>query len=192
MKKLLLILLFLAPLAVSAQWVNLPSYKLQKTVDGYQYQFVYTNSGGGPVRFYQKAQVDSIATVIKAIITIPITYPTDNSTAIRQRPYALVQHNTGVALIDSVKALVIPKTSTLTAIDGSVQTTLVAGTKAITMTGVTTSSQAYVTRAVPNTATLTVVYDAVCTSGTVTVTAKIGATTINTADISVVNVVVFN
>lgn len=150
MKKLLLILLFLLPLAVSAQWINLPSYKMQKTVDGLQYQFVYTNSGGGAVRFYQKAQVDSI------------------------------------------KATVIPKTSTLTAIRGSVQTTLVAGTKAITMTGVTTSSQAYVTVVSPNTATLTVQYQAVCTSGTVTIQANIGATTINTADISVVNVVVFN
>lgn len=147
MKKLILGLLFLFPLAVSAQWVNLPSYKMQKTVDGLNYQFVYTNSGGGAVRFYQKAQIDSMRT----------------------------SNNPGSAILR-----------------GSVQSTLVAGTKAITIAGVTTSSQAYFTRVIPNTATLTVEYDAVCTAGTVTITAKLGATTINTADLSTFNVMVYN
>jgi len=84
------------------------------------------------------------------------------------------------------------RNATTVTIDGSVQTTLVAGTKAVSITGVTTSSQAYVTVVTPNTATLTVQYKAVCTAGTVTITADIGATTINTADISVVNVVAYN
>lgn len=147
MKKLILGLLFLLPLAVSAQWVNLPSYKMQKTVDGYNYQFVYTNSGGGAVKFYQKAQIDSMRTV--------------------SNPSSVI-------------------------IDGSVQTTLVAGTKAITMAGVTTTSQAQVTRISAAGTTLTVDYNAVCTTGTVTITAAVAAGTINTADTSVLSVTVFN
>lgn len=149
MKKLLLlpILILFSSLAASAQWVNLPAYKMQKTADGYNYQFVYTNSGGGAVRIYQKAQIDSLNSV----------------------------SNPGA-----------------TVIRGSAQTTLVAGTKAVTIAGVTTSSQAQVTRVTATGTTLTVEYDAVCTAGIVTITATVAAGTINTADTSVINVVVYN
>ena len=72
------------------------------------------------------------------------------------------------------------------------QTTLIAGTKAITITGVSTSSNAFVTIATPNTGSLTVKFQAVCTANTVTITALIAAGTINVADVSVVNYFVVN
>jgi len=71
------------------------------------------------------------------------------------------------------------------------QTTLVAGTKALTIAGVTTSSHAYVQLVTPGTTTLTVQYQVVCTANTVTIQANIAAGTINVADISVLNVLVF-
>lgn len=67
------------------------------------------------------------------------------------------------------------------------QTTLVSGTKAITVTGVTTSSRCFLTRVTPSGTTLTIEYDCVCTSNTVTITAAVAAGTINTADTSVLN-----
>lgn len=72
------------------------------------------------------------------------------------------------------------------------QVALVAGTKAITITGLTTSSRAIVSLVTPNTASLTVMYQAVCTSNTLTITALIGAGTINNVDVSTVNYFVIN
>ena len=74
------------------------------------------------------------------------------------------------------------------------QTTLVAGTKAITVTGLTTASLAFVSvvSAVPGAGNLTVSHRAVCTANTITITALIAAGTINTADVSVVNWFVVN
>lgn len=67
------------------------------------------------------------------------------------------------------------------------QTTLVAGTKAVTVTGVTTTSKAFCQRVTPSGVTLTIEYNAVCTSNTVTITADVAAGTINTADGSTMN-----
>lgn len=72
------------------------------------------------------------------------------------------------------------------------QVALVAGTKAITITGLTTSSRAIVTLVIPNTTTNTVTYQAVCTANTLTIQANVAAGTINTADISTVNYFVIN
>ena len=74
------------------------------------------------------------------------------------------------------------------------QTTLVAGTKAITVTGVTTSSLAFVSivSSVPGAGSLTVSHRAVCTTDTVTITALVAAGSPNTADTSVVNYLVIN
>lgn len=72
------------------------------------------------------------------------------------------------------------------------QTTLVAGTIAITITGLTTSSRAFVQRVTPSGVTLTTEYNAVCTANTLTITADLAAGTINTADISVMNYLVIN
>lgn len=67
------------------------------------------------------------------------------------------------------------------------QTTLISGTKAISVAGVTTSSKAFITLVTPTGVTLTTQYQAVCTSGTVTLQANVAAGTINTSDGSVVN-----
>jgi len=75
------------------------------------------------------------------------------------------------------------------------QTTLVAGTKAITVTGLTAvASLAFVSvvNAVPGAGNLTVSHRAVCTDDTITITALIAAGTINIADVSVVNWFVVN
>lgn len=72
------------------------------------------------------------------------------------------------------------------------QATLVAGTIAITVPGVTTSSLAVVSLLTANTTTLTVSYRAVCTANTVTLTALIAAGTINVADLSTLIYLVVN
>lgn len=76
---------------------------------------------------------------------------------------------------------------------GSGQTTLVAGTKAISLTGVTTSSKAFV-QAVSQggTVSTTFEYSAVCTSGTVTITAITTGNVTNALDTSTLNYYVIN
>lgn len=70
------------------------------------------------------------------------------------------------------------------------QTTLVAGTKAISITGITTATRAFVQLVTPNGVSLTVQYQAVCTAGTLTIQANIAAGTINVSDVSVLNYVI--
>lgn len=72
------------------------------------------------------------------------------------------------------------------------QTTLVSGTKAITITGVTTGSRAFVTLVSPSGTSLTTSYQAVCTSNTLTLQANVAAGTINIADGSVLNYFIVN
>lgn len=72
------------------------------------------------------------------------------------------------------------------------QTTLVSGTKAITIAGVTASSRAFTQLVTPTGASLTVDAQAVCTSNTVTITALLANKTINTADGSTLNYVIYN
>lgn len=68
------------------------------------------------------------------------------------------------------------------------QTTLVAGTKAITITGLTTSGRAKVTFvSIGGTVSTTWQYAAVCTANTLTITALTNAGTTNTTDTSVLN-----
>lgn len=71
------------------------------------------------------------------------------------------------------------------------QTTLVAGTKAVTVSGVTTSTRCLTTLVTPNTTAATVTYQCVCTANTVTLQANIAAGTINTADVSTLNYILF-
>lgn len=71
-------------------------------------------------------------------------------------------------------------------------TTLSAGTIAITISGLTTSSRAFVTRTVASGTTLTTGVTAVCTSNTLTITADVAAGTINTADGSSYNYFIIN
>jgi hypothetical protein len=72
------------------------------------------------------------------------------------------------------------------------QIDLIAGTRAILISGVSTSSRAFVTLVTPTGVALTVNYMAVCTAGTLTITANIDAGTINTADTSTLNYIVIN
>lgn len=72
------------------------------------------------------------------------------------------------------------------------QVALVAGTKAITITGLATSSRALVTLVTPSGVSLTVNYQAVCTANTLTLQANIAAGTINTSDVSTLNYFVIN
>lgn len=72
------------------------------------------------------------------------------------------------------------------------QTTLVAGTKAITITGLTTSSRAFVTLVSPSGVALTTTYQGVCTANTLTIQANVAAGTINASDVSVLNYFVLN
>lgn len=72
------------------------------------------------------------------------------------------------------------------------QTTLVAGTKAITITGLTTSSRAFVQLVTPSGGSLTIDYQVVCTSNTMTIQANVAAGTINTSDVSVLNYFIVN
>lgn len=72
------------------------------------------------------------------------------------------------------------------------QTVLVTGTKAITISGLTTSSRAFVQLVSPSGATSTVQYQAVCTTNTLTIQANLAATTINTADGSTLNYFIIN
>lgn len=72
------------------------------------------------------------------------------------------------------------------------QTTLVSGTKAITISGVTTSSRAIITLVTPSGVTLTTTYQAVCTANTLTIQANVAAGTINTADGSTLNYLIIN
>jgi hypothetical protein len=74
------------------------------------------------------------------------------------------------------------------------QTTLVGGAKAITVTGLTAASLAFVSvvSAVPGAGNLTVSHRAVCTADTITITALLANGNANTADTSVVNWFVVN
>lgn len=75
----------------------------------------------------------------------------------------------------------------------STQTTLVAGTKALSVTGVTTGSHAYINAVSQGgTVSTTFEYAVVCTSGTVTITALTTGNVTNTLDTSTVNVFVTN
>lgn len=71
------------------------------------------------------------------------------------------------------------------------QTTLIAGTKAIAIPGLKTTSIVFVQLVTPGSASLTVERQAVPTTDTLTITALLAAHTINAADVSVVNYMAF-
>ena len=72
------------------------------------------------------------------------------------------------------------------------QTTLVAGTKTITITGLTTGGKVVLTRNSQGGAVATTVqYEGTCTTNTLTITAEVAAGTINVSDTSVLTYVVY-
>lgn len=73
------------------------------------------------------------------------------------------------------------------------QTTLVSGTKAITITGITTSSRAIITFvSTGGTVSTTWQYAGVCTANTLTITALTNAGTVDTSDTSTLNYLIIN
>lgn len=70
--------------------------------------------------------------------------------------------------------------------------TLVAGTKAVALTGITSAANnAFLQLVTPATASSTVDYQAVITNNTLTVTALLAAKTINNADISTLSYIIY-
>lgn len=93
----------------------------------------------------------------------------------------------------STSACTVQAPNSTISILASTQTTLVAGTKALSITGVTTGSHAYINAVSQGgTVSTTFEYAVVCTSGTVTITALTTGNVTNTLDTSVVNVFVTN
>lgn len=91
-------------------------------------------------------------------------------------------------VIDLAKSLTVTEGT-----DGRAgQTTLVSGTKAITIAGLTTASRAFVQLVTASGTTSTVTYQAVCTANTLTVRANVAAGTINTSDGSTLNYIIYN
>ncbi len=109
-----------------------------------------------------------------------ITYIQHDQNETRTRRYLTA------STVAAVNALILASGST-GAVGTSGQTTLVAGTKAITIAGLTTSSIALVTLVSSLTGTDTVTYQAVCTANTLTLRANVAAGTINVADVSILN-----
>ena len=93
-------------------------------------------------------------------------------------------------LATNVNGISADVTGTITLPTG--QTTLISGTKALTIAGLTTNSRAFVQLVTPSGVTLTTSYQAVCTASTLTIQANIAAGTINTADGSTLNYFVIN
>lgn len=120
-----------------------------------------------------------------------LVFTTANSVVILETKPYLEEAKDHLYFSDStVSAVTAAANSTIPGSSTSGQVALVAGTKAITVPGVTTSSKAFVSLVSPSSASLTVDTQAVCTANTVTITALVAAKTINTADVSTVNYLV--
>lgn len=93
----------------------------------------------------------------------------------------------GVLGIGSSLQFKVNNAGLISAEAGSGQVALVAGTKAITITGLTTSSLAFVQMVSPSGITTTAGYKAVCTANTLTITAYDNTGATATSDVSTVN-----
>lgn len=133
------------------------------------------------------SRIDSLAS-----LRILGTFSYNNPTAGSVGTDSLAVHTSGGQL------KVISPTAYVQSPNGSVnilastQTTLIAGTKAISVTGVTTSSHAYANYVSQGGTVVAGTLVAVCTAGTVTVTALTTANATSNLDTSVVNVFVTN
>jgi len=86
-----------------------------------------------------------------------------------------------------IAALIVAANAGVVGLGTSGQTTLVSGTKAITIAGLTSSNLGFISLVASNTGSSTVTYQAVCTTNTLTLRANVAAGTINVADVSTVN-----
>lgn len=141
-----------------------------------------TMNTSGTTAWLSNVVVNSLGTVTNASV-VPIT----NTASLFVGPASTAGTNNFTAYFD-IGGIGIKEGT-----NGRVgQTTLVAGTKAITITGLTTSSRAFVELVTPGGGSLTIQYQAVCTANTLTLQANVAAGTINTADTSVLNYFVIN
>ncbi len=125
------------------------------------------------------------ASVITTATTLDVTAATAGSLATITNNFA-IRSNGNLCLSTVGNKLFIKEGS-----GGSVgQAILVAGTIAITISGVTTSTRALVTLVTPNGVANTVTYQAVCTANTLTIQANIAAGTINILDTSTLNYII--
>lgn len=128
------------------------------------------------VRAASSTEIAGFSTALTAIVYKVTTY---------NQP-ATVTYLTATATETVLSAISAAQSGVLGAgISG--QTTLVAGTKAITIAGLTTSSIALVSLVSSANGSSTVTYQAVCTANTLTLRANVAAGTINASDTSVVN-----
>lgn len=141
--------------------------------------------------------VATATTVNKVTITAPATGSTltiiNGKTFTANNSIAISGTDGTVVTFPAASTNVVGNPNAALNILASTQTTLVAGTKALSVTGVTTTSHAYVGYVVKGgTVSTTVKFAAVCTSGTVTITALTSADATDTTDTSTVNVFVTN
>lgn len=128
------------------------------------------------VKAASSTDISAFPTALTAIIVKTITYNQENTTT----------YLSATATATVVAAVAAAQAGVLGA-GVSGQTTLVAGTKAITIAGLTTSSIALVSLVSSANGSSTVTYQAVCTANTLTLRANVAAGTINASDTSVVN-----
>lgn len=124
------------------------------------------------------------------IVDVQTRTPAYNTTGVTNVFYNLPVNNSNVMITlvvtQTAAAVAALAQATVSALAVG-QTTLVAGTKAITISGLTTSNIALVTLVSSLTGSSTVTYQAVCTTNTLTLRANVAAGTINTADVSILN-----
>lgn len=128
------------------------------------------------VRAASSTEIAGFSTALTAIVYKVTTY---------NQP-ATVTYLTATATATVLSAISAAQSGVLGA-GVSGQTTLVSGTKEITIPGLTTSSIALVSLVSSANGSSTVTYQAVCTEDTLTLRANVAAGTINASDTSVVN-----
>jgi hypothetical protein len=167
-------------LSSSADTIRMQS-KFEQSFDVTHYTIYKTNSSG--VAFILPT---GITTTFAATTTAGASINIPSGTAPTSPANGDIWYNSSTNAIES-------RVNSITLRNGSVvgQTTLVSGTKAITITGISATSKAFVTLVTPSGATLTIQYQAVCTTNTLTIQSNLAATTINTADGSTLNYQVY-
>ncbi len=125
------------------------------------------------------------SSTISTAVTLEVDSPVAGSNGTITSNYA-IRANGNIALSTAGNKIFIKEGS-----NGSVgQIALVAGTRSITISGLTTSSRAFVQLVSPSGTSLTTQYQAVCTANTLTIQANVAAGTINTSDVSTLNYII--
>lgn len=166
--------------------------------------YVLTSVGGFPVwnNIYAGTTAwTAIQTFNAGLISLqPISLSTNFTSSIADLRWSDIGSGFNMSLLPQTGALTGNVTIRMPAISGTLltsndiprgQVTLTAGTNAVSVTGVTTSSRAVVTLvSIGGTVTTTWQYKAVCTAGTVTISAITNTGTTDTTDTSTLNYIV--